>query len=226
MSRVLAFSCTHCPAMHPRFISFLQGVQEKYKTNRVVHLGDGVDWNAISFHERDPAMPSAVEEYKAAKKQMEQIHKAFPRADYLIGNHSELPYRQARMVGLFDEQLRPFKEFWGLKGWKVHPRFAKLVIDGVQYRHGDSGKGGAVNAAANNSLAEFCSVVQGDKHSQGGVVYHANEKHCVFGMQVGCGVKPGHPAMNYGRKYSSRPILGCGVVIEGKEAYFERMMLS
>lgn len=225
MSRVLAFSCTHCPAIHPRFIDFLLSVKEKYRCNRVVHLGDLVDWHAISFHEKDPSMPSVHDEYRAAKKQVEKLHKAFPKADYLIGNHSDLPNRKAITVGLMEEQLVPFGQFWGLKGWAIHPRFSKLFIDGVQYRHGDSGKGGSVNAAYNNSLAEFCSVVQGDKHSQGGVVYHTNENHCVFGMQVGCGVKPNHRAMNYGKKYASRPILGCGVVIDGKEAYFERMNL-
>ena len=27
-------------------------------------------------------------------------------------------------------------------GWTIHPRFTKLVIDGVIYSHGDSGRGG------------------------------------------------------------------------------------
>ena len=98
------------------------------------------------------------------------------------------------------------------------------AIDGVQYRHGDMGKGGQM-AAHKNAQAEFCSVVQGLLHAQAGVVYHANEQSIVFGMQVGCGVMHDHPAMNYGRIYANKPILGCGVVLNGTTAIFEPMKL-
>ena len=90
-NRVLAFSCTHAPAMHPRYIRFLKKIEKKHNCNRVVFLGDMVDWNAISFHEKDPSMPSAGEEYRNALKQVRQLHKAFPKVDYMLGNHCSLP---------------------------------------------------------------------------------------------------------------------------------------
>ena len=80
-------------------------------------------------------------------------------------------------------------------------------------------------AAYKNAIAEFKSTVQGHLHAQGGVVYHANGSDCVFGMQVGCGVDHSHPAMNYGRVYAAKPILGCGVVYSSKLAHFEPMFL-
>lgn len=224
MSTVLAFSCPHCPAMRKGFVSFLKKVKKKYKANRIVCCGDLVDYHAISFHEKDPEMPSIADEFKLAQKQVKQIHDAFPEADYVMGNHCSLPQRQARTVGLLDDMLKPFGELWGLDGWTIHPRFSKFYIDGVQYRHGDSGKGGAFAAGA-NAMAEFCSVVQGDKHSQAGVQYHANDGNLVFGMQVGVGVQPDHPAMNYSRKFAARSIVGCGVVIDGKTAIFEPMAM-
>lgn len=224
MSRVLVIGDTHAPAMHPKYISFLKRIYKKHNCNRVVHIGDLVDWNAISFHEKDPGLPGASDEFRNAMKQVRKLHAAFPKADYMIGNHSCLPARKAKMIGLPTEVMIPFKELWGLDGWTIHPRYGKHYIDGVQYRHGDSGKGGQTAAKA-NSLAEFCSVVQGDKHAQAGVNYTANDSHIVFGLQTGCGVLHDHPNMAYGKVYASKPILGCGVVLNGTTAFFEPMAL-
>jgi predicted phosphodiesterase len=224
MSKVLVIGDTHAPAMHKGYISFLKKVYKKHSCNRVVHIGDMVDWNTISFHEKDPSMPNAVAEYKEALKQVKQLYKAFPKLDYMVGNHDALPLRKARAIGLPDEVIQDFKTLWGVDGWTIHPRFSDLIIDGVVYRHGDKCKGGQM-AAYKNSIAEFRSLVQGHLHAQAGIVYHANQEDCVFGMQVGCGVDHDHPAMNYGRIYAAKPILGCGVVYSAKQAIFEPMSL-
>lgn len=224
-STVLVIGDTHCPALHPRYIKFLKDAYSGYSCNRVVHIGDLVDWNAISYHEKDPSMPSAGDEFKKALKQVRKLHAAFPEVDYMLGNHCSLPERKARTAGLTEGVLKPFGELWELDGWTIHPRFAKLYIDGVQYRHGDSGKGGQ-DAALKNAQSEFCSVVQGHHHTQAGVKWHSNDNNLVFGMQTGCGVSPTHPAMNYGRIYANRPILGCGVVFNGKHAIFEPMPMK
>jgi predicted phosphodiesterase len=221
---VLTIGDIHAPAMHPKYPAFLKRIEKKYNCKRVVSIGDLVDWNAISFHEKDPSMPSASEEFALAWKQVRKLHKMFPKVDHLIGNHDSLPARKAKAMGLPEEVVYDFKTLWELDGWNVHERYHKLFIDGVQYRHGDMGKGGQM-AAHKNAQAEFCSVVQGHLHAQAGVVYHANEQSIVFGMQVGCGVMHDHPAMNYGRIYANKPILGCGVVLNGTTAIFEPMAL-
>lgn len=222
--RVLVIGDTHAPAMHSGYIRFLKKIEKKHKCNRVVHIGDLADWNAISYHEKDPSMPSAADEYRSALKQIKQLHKAFPKVDYMIGNHSALPTRKAQTIGLPAEVLKDFKSLWGLDGWTIHPRFADLVIDGVIYRHGDKCKGGQM-AAYKNAISEFRSVVQGHLHAQAGIWYHANQEDCVFGMQVGCGVDHHHPAMNYGRVYAAKPIVGCGVVYSSRLAFWEPMFL-
>lgn len=223
-SKVLIIGDTHAPAMHKNYIEFLLDIQSKHKCDRVVHIGDLVDWNAISFHEKDPSMPSAEEEFNLASKQVKMLHKAFPSVDYMTGNHSAMPARKARLVGLPDAVMKNFKDLWQLEGWTIHPRYGDLIIDDVIYRHGDKGKGGAP-AAIKNAQAEFRSVVQGHFHAQAGVVFHACLKDLVFGMQVGCGVDHDNPAMNYGKIYSAKPILGCGVVIDGIHPIFEPLSL-
>jgi len=224
MSRVLIIGDTHCPAMHPKYVGFLKGVEKKYNCNRVVHIGDLVDWNAISYHEKDPEMPSAKEEYRRARLQVGRLYRAFPRVDYLMGNHSDLPARKAKTAGLIEDLMMPFKAVWGIEGWNIHRRYADLIIDGVIYRHGDKGKAGARLAAFRNADNMHRSVVQGHLHTQCGFEFGANDDRAFFGMQVGCGVLPNHPNMNYAKVYSNRPILACGVVING-EPTIERMKL-
>jgi len=222
--RVLIIGDTHAPAMHPKYVRFLKDIDRKYNCNKVVHIGDLVDWNAISYHEKDPSMPSAQQEYKNALKQVRKLHSAFPEVDYLMGNHSDLPARKAKTAGLIDDLMKPFKEVWGLDGWKIHPRYHDLIIDGVIYRHGDKGKGGSRNAAYSNAVQNHRSVVQGHLHTQFGIEWTSNGDRAIFGAQVGCGVLPDHPNMNYAKVYSNRPILGCLVVNNG-EPVLERMKL-
>jgi predicted phosphodiesterase len=221
---VLVIGDTHAPAMLDGYISFLKKIYKKHGCGRVVHIGDLVDWNSISFHEKDPSMPSPVEEFNRAFKQVQKLYKAFPKVDYMIGNHSSLPARKARMIGLPNDVMKSFKDLWQVNGWTIHSRYADLEIDRVIYRHGDKGKGGHM-AAHKNAISEFKSVVQGHLHAQAGVVYHANQGECIFGMQVGCGVDHSNEAMAYGRVYANKPIVGCGVVYSSKLAFFEPMFL-
>ena len=223
-NRVLVIGDTHAPAMHKGYIRFLKSIEKKYNCNKVVHIGDLVDWNSISFHEKESSSPNPDKEFELAKKQVRQIHKAFPKVDLMIGNHDSLPARQAKRLGLPASVLKDFKQLWELDGWVIHDRYTDFIIDNVIYRHGDKGKGGAM-AAHKNAMAEFSSVVQGHLHAQAGIVYHANKQSCVYGLQVGCGCDHNHPAMGYGKVYSAKPILGCGVVYSDKLAFFEPMPL-
>ena len=61
---VLVIGDTHCPAMLDGYIPFLKKIHKKHGCGRVVHIGDLVDWNSISFHEKNPSMPSPAEEFK------------------------------------------------------------------------------------------------------------------------------------------------------------------
>ena len=58
-SRVLVIGDTHAPCVHKDYIQFLKKIEKKHQCNRVVHIGDIVDWNSISFHEDSEAfMPN------------------------------------------------------------------------------------------------------------------------------------------------------------------------
>jgi predicted phosphodiesterase len=222
VSTVLIIGDTHCPAMRKGYVSFLQKVADRYSPNRIVHIGDAADWHSISYHERIPALSSAGEEYHHAKRQIQQLVKAFPKADWMIGNHDALTERQARTAGLPPEVMLDYNDLWEVP-WKVHPQFSELIIDDVVYTHGE-GPGG-MYAHGNAAKLRFRSVVMGHLHSNAGVIWHANTESRVFGLAVGCGVDNDKLQFLYGKKMPRKPILGCGVVINGKQAYFEPWLL-
>ena len=215
---------THAPAMLEEYPAFLKSVYDKYKCKQVVHIGDLVDNHCISYHEKAPETCSSSE-IDQAIEQIRLLTRIFPKVSLLMGNHDCLVQRQATTAGLPQRMLRDFKDLFDLpRGWQVLPRYHKLVCSGVVYMHGDQGKGGQF-AALKNAQAEFCSVVQGHHHSQSGVWYHANENNIVFGMQVGCGIDRKHMQMEYGTKFSAKPVISCGVVIDSQTAFVERMPL-
>ena len=156
---------------------------------------------------------------------VEFLQETFPVAQVTLGNHGALPWRRAEEVGIFPELLKDPAAMWDTPGWEWRPRYDDLEIDGVIYRHGDKAKGGQ-QAAFKNAMAEFRSVVQGHHHSQLGAWYHANSNIRVFGLQTGCGVDAHSAAMAYGIVYSAKPIVGCGVVLEGAEAHAVPMDLG
>lgn len=223
LARVLIIADTHAPGMRVGYVDFLKRIADRYAVNRVVHIGDLVDWSSISYFEKSPSLRNATLEYRKALKQVATLTRAFPKVDWLIGNHDALTERQAVTAGLPPELLRDYADMWEVD-WTVHPRFAKLIIDDVIYSHGDSGRGGQ-DAAFKQAKDNFRSTVIGHFHSQAGVRWWANPDYRVFGLSVGCGIDASRLQFEYGRKIAQKPILGCGVVLGGRQAYFEPWLL-
>ena len=223
MATVLVIGDTHMPGCRRGYVRFLQRIADEYQPDRVVHIGDLVDWHAISYHEKLPSQDGAGGEYRKAKKQVAEIVKAFPKADWMVGNHDALTHRQAESAGLPRDILKGYQEIWDCP-WRVHDRFEKLIVDGVVYAHGDSGAGGKC-AALNQAIENFRSTVIGHFHSSAGVAWYANKTTRIFGMGVGCGIEHRSERFSYAARMPKKPILGCGVVIGGKKAYFEPWLL-
>ena len=223
MATVLVIGDTHCPCLLDGYVDFLLDCYESWGCTRTVHIGDLADNCALSFHLKKPHQKDPMREYDQALEQIEQITSAFPKCDLLLGNHDKLPWRWANEVGIPESMLKDFGAIFNLpKGWSVHERYAQIEIDRVIYQHGDRGR----NSAILNAKDEFQSVVQGHHHAKAGVEFTANRNNRVFGMQVGCGTDWEHHQQEYGIKYSKKPIVGCGVVIDGTTPIFEPMLLG
>ena len=222
MSRVLIIGDTHCPCLLDGYVEFPADCYESWGCDRVVHIGDLVDNCALSFHLKKPHQKDPTREFEQALDQVAVLTSWFPDADLLLGNHDVLPYRWLNEVGIPEDMMRDFGDIFKLPdGWTVHQRYAQLEIDGVIYQHGDRGR----SSASLNARDEFQSVVQGHHHSKAGIEFTANRNHRVFGMQVGCGTDWKHHQQDYGVKYTKKPIIGCGIVIDGTTPIFEPMIL-
>lgn len=219
---VLVISDTQAPFHHRDTIDFLNDQRKRFKCTKIVNIGDEVDFHAISLHDKEPEGDGVTQELAKAKIFLRQLASIFPEMDICISNHTDRPYRVAKKFGIPREFLKGYKELLDApKGWKW---FNRIYVDGVCYQHGEgySGRNGAIQAALNNRQ----STVIGHLHSHAGVNYHANENDLIFGMNVGCLIDVDAYAFRYGRTFKDKPVLGCGVVVEGSEPFFIPMDLG
>lgn len=221
MSNVLAIGDLHLPFTHPKYLRFCKSVQKKYKCTKTVFIGDIIDNHGISYHESDPNGMSAGDELKLAQKLIRPWVKAFPKASVTMGNHDNLVKRKAQTHGLPIDLFKPMSDVYDTPQWDwVHG----LEIDGVWYTHtgGGSGKYAHIRAMETHRT----SIVQGHVHSAAGYGYSSSYKDLLFGMNCGCGIDIDAYAFAYGKDFAARPIVGCGVVLNGVQPIFIPMPMG
>jgi len=211
----------HIPFEHPRYLDFCLDTFRAWKVEHVHLIGDIVDQHALSFWEHSPNGYSAEDEAIAAAQKLKVWRRRFKRATVSVGNHDARHYRTARRAGIPDRYLRSYAEIWDTPDWDWRESH---IMDGVLYEHGTGTSG--KDAAINRALQKRCSTVIGHVHSFAGVKWHANDFDRVFGMNVGCGIDIDRYAFEYAKPFPVRPVLGCGIVIDGKYAYFEPMAIG
>lgn len=218
-ARVLVISDQHRPFEHPQYLAFCKDIAKKHRCTRVVNIGDEWDHAALSRFDKDPDGMSGKDEYEAAIQASKPWYKTFPKMELCESNHGLRPFKTALKAGLSKVYLKTYREFMEAPvGWTWHSR---IIIDGVLYFHGEpfAGERGHINAMIKNR----CSVVMGHVHSFAGVNYSKAYKDQLFAMNVGCGINDSTYAFSYNTNTAARPVLGCGVVLEGKEAIFVPM---
>lgn len=211
MSRVLIIGDLHCPADLSAYLPFCKQVYKKYKCTEVLFIGDIVDHESVSSHDKNPALPSPSDEFCMANERIKRWYNAFPKATVTIGNHDDRVHRKLHKNGVPSMYLRSFAEIYGTPGWRwVYDK----EIDSVYYYHGDGGSTGlpSFNVAKNR----LQSVVCGHHHSAAGIMWIKGPRSTqFFGMNVGCGVDMHHSALNYARPHLRKAVLSCGIVIDG-----------
>lgn len=211
----------HCPFDHKDYLEFCQDTFSDYGVDLTVDIGDEIDFHGISRFDIDPNGLSPKDEFIRGLEHLKRYYKAFPNMIVVESNHTARPFRAAFKAGIPALFMRSYKEFLQApKGWNWHERF---TIDGVMYEHGEgyTGKQAHLNAA----LANRQSTVIGHVHSFGGAQYSAvkDKSKLIFGLNVGCGINIDSYCFNYAKVYPNRPTLGCGIVLDGEEAFFVPM---
>ncbi len=209
---ILVISDLHAPFCHPDTVPFLKALKKKYRPTRVILSGDEADFHAISFHDHDSDLPSAGEELRKSIKALKPIYALFPVAEVLESNHGSLVIRKALAHGLSRRFFKsPGEILEAPKGWTWHFDIVLTLPNGYPcYFHHSKG----VNAKK-NSQALGSSFVQGHHHEEFSIQYWGNPNALLFGMTVGCLVDDKALAMAYNKNNLKRPVIGCGVIING-----------
>ena len=208
---ILVISDTHAPYMHVDAADFLQAIKETYKPDRIVHIGDEVDKHDMSFHTSDPNLSNAKDELAQAITQLQPLYKMFPKVDVLHSNHGSLAFRKAMANGIPDNYIRPYGEVLEApKGWKWHE---ELVINtggqDIVFRHQFTKK------ILLNGQMIARSVVSGHFHENFQIEYASSPDRLIWAMMVGCLIDKDSRAFAYNKTNVKRPIIGCGLVIDG-----------
>ena len=211
--RALIVGDTHLPAVHPGYLSFCKDLAQKYRCNKFIHIGDLVDWHAVSQHDKQPEAKDALSEFEEARSHIKKWERAFPEMIVLEGNHDARIARQAATVNIPQRFLKGYNELWDTKWeWKLDHK-----LDNVYFHHG-TGTSGQFPAVTTMQKM-LMSVCQGHIHSAGGIWWRANPERRIFGMNTGCGVDDKHIAFTYGEHLKVRSILSAGVVLDGTPAH-------
>jgi len=220
MSKILIIGDIHEPACHVGYRRFCQDLYESWGCNRVLFIGDIIDFHCISFHAKDVDADGVTREAEMAYKGVRKWYKAFPKAEVMIGNHDERVFRLAASVNIPARFIRDYDLVWDTPKWQWK---RDTEIDNVHYFHGTgcTGKMPALNAAK----ASMMSTVIGHCHSVAGIKWNCGVNRRIFGMDTGCGVDVNHPAMRYGRNMVNKPVLSAGVVMDGMP-YHEIMPMA
>jgi hypothetical protein len=215
LATVLAISDLHCPFEHRDALPFLKEIKRHYRTDTVVCLGDESDMHSMSAHDHDPDLHSPQDEHERMLDHLRPFYEAFPRAASMHSNHTARPFRRASKFGIPSVYLRTYADFMDAPpGWSWHEA---VEIDGVRYSHGEGYSGwlGALQCA--QAFMQPCVV--GHIHTGAGVLYNANAKFLLWGMNAGCLIDRHALAFNYGKNHKHKPILGSGLIRDGRPQF-------
>ena len=67
----------HISAHHKESFKFLKAVRDKYEPDLVIFLGDVVDFHSLSYHEKDPDLPSPKDEIVQVRKYVQELSQIF-----------------------------------------------------------------------------------------------------------------------------------------------------
>jgi len=208
--RILVISDTHVPYGHMDLLPFLKAIKDKYNPDRVIHIGDELDFHAMSFHPSDVSLYSAGDELKKGREMLWKIEELYPKVDVMESNHGSMAYRKAMVLGIPKEMLRPYSDILDLKHWKWHPKLTITLPDKspCKFHHGKS---------ANSYLALRdigMNFVQGHFHEKYNIHYHGDDERLKWVMSVGCLIDDDSYAFAYNNVNLKRPIIGLGMIID------------
>ncbi len=218
---VLVIPDLQCPFEHKDALKFMAWAKKKYKPTKIVNIGDELDFHCLSRYFKDPDGKGAGEELDLAIKHLKKFYTIFPEVMCCTSNHVDRPYQRAFEAGIPKSFLREIKDVVNApKGWNWKD---KWQIDDIAYVHGHCLPGG--KHSIQRAAFEYPrSVVFGHVHAHAGIYYKANEEELTFAMNVGCLIDIHAYAFMYGKRFITKPIMGCGLVTKGLPTFIPMIL--
>ena len=209
--RILVISDMHLPYQHKDSIKFLKEIKKEFRPDKIVNIGDLLDFHAISMHDSNPDLYSAGMELDKAKEYIKVLEDIFPEVIEVDSNHSSLVYRRALKYGMSKQFLKPYGEFLGTRKWKWIDDLTLTMSNGQRcfFTHGRS----ADVLKVSQTMGMNC--VQGHYHTKFLISYWANPDNLFFALNVGCLINQKSMAFSYAKNFKTRFILGCGIILNG-----------
>lgn len=211
-ARVLVIPDIHAPYHHPDTIPFLSKVKDIYQPDKVICLGDEVDFHATSYHEHDPNLLSPGDELQMAIKTLKSLYSEFPVVDVLESNHTSLIYRKGRTAGIPKDAFKGYQDLLQAPStWKWHLDLTlKLSNNQLCYFHH-----GKTSQPLQLSQSMGMNAVQGHFHEKFAINYWQSPVGLFWQMSAGCLVDNSSLAFVYNRNNLKIPILGIGLILKG-----------
>lgn len=213
-NRILVIGDLHEPFCLDGYLEFCVEQSEKFNTNRTIFIGDVIDNHFSSYHETSADGMGGGQELDLSINKIAKWRDAFPKADVIIGNHDRLIMRKAQTSAIPSKWIKSYQDVLEVPEWNFVER---LVIDDVQYIHGEGG------TARTKCKADLMSTVQGHLHTQAYTEYVVGQNFKIYGSQVGCGINHKAYAMAYA-KYGKKPAIGCMVVLDNGKTPINLLM--
>jgi hypothetical protein len=167
----------------------------------------------------DPDGYSPGHEYELMLQSMKKLYHIFPKMKVCKSNHTWRPLKKAFTAGIPKAFLRNVKDFMEApKGWEWAEQWIAgktLVIHGEGYSSSNWW-------LAHNKFRQ--SVILGHVHAKAGVMFssagYGQNLSRVFTLNVGCAINTEAYAAAYGKTIVEKPVLGCGVTLDDREAFF------
>lgn len=213
-NRILVMSDDHAPFHHQDALAFLGALKSEINPDRVVHLGDLMDSYIFSRYPKDPGAMNANDELKRLRKYTSKLKELFPQLLITESNHDSRLWDRARVAGIPKGLIIPYLTLLGADDvdWKLKRDYT-LTVDSTReqvyfchYR---------IKNVIDLAKMVGCHAVQGHTHTSMGINEIATPNRPLWGMQVGSLISDSKYAFAYNKQQLVRPVLGCGIIIEG-----------
>jgi len=109
----LIISDLHLPYQHCDAFDFLEALDNRYKFDQVLNVGDLYDHHRGSYHESESDAMGEEEEYRKAMECAHDLQSLFPKMVITCGNHDKIPQRKLKTAGLPTALLSDYNRMYG-----------------------------------------------------------------------------------------------------------------